>query len=254
MAQKELQVSILIACGSTLAGELYSQALNRRAGFHVVSRVASVAETLRVVQSTEVDIALISTVLEDGPQGGLIALQEIQKACPKVKSVVLFEGSEAHVVVTAFRAGAKGVFCPGEEGFKRLCRCVEKVHAGQVWANSSQLHQVLEAFSRQTPFRVVNSEGARLLTKREEDVVHLVEEGCTNRQIAAALQLSEHTVRNNLFRIFEKLGVSTRVELALYAVNTSKRSIGADAQPDNGGSETGRRARRLPVPVNKRPY
>ena len=61
-----------------------------------------------------------------------------------------------------------------------------------------------------------------LLTRREEEIVHLVEDGLTNRQIAVKLGLSEHTVRNNLFRIFEKLGVSTRVELALYTMRHSR--------------------------------
>ena len=80
----------------------------------------------------------------------------------------------------------------------------------------------MDAFSRHTPLRVVDAKGTRLLTRREEDVVRLVQEGMTNRQIANTLQLSEHTIRNNLFRIFDKLGVSTRVELALYTVHSSK--------------------------------
>jgi DNA-binding NarL/FixJ family response regulator len=67
--------------------------------------------------------------------------------------------------------------------------------------------------------RVLNSRGAPLLTPREEQVVALVAEGLANRQIARELNLSEHTIKKYLFRIFEKLGISTRVELVLYAVN-----------------------------------
>jgi DNA-binding NarL/FixJ family response regulator len=93
------------------------------------------------------------------------------------------------------------------------------VHDGQVWVSSAHLHQVLEAFVSRGPGRILSSSGVQLLTKREEDIVRLVEDGLTNRQIAQELNLSEHTVRNNLFRIFDKLGVSTRVELALYSVN-----------------------------------
>jgi DNA-binding NarL/FixJ family response regulator len=66
---------------------------------------------------------------------------------------------------------------------------------------------------------MANVGGSNLLTKREEGVVHLVAEGLTNREISHQLNLSEHTVRNYLFRIFNKLGTSTRVELALYANN-----------------------------------
>jgi len=60
------------------------------------------------------------------------------------------------------------------------------------------------------------------LSKREADVVHLVAQGLTNRDISNQLNLSEHTVRNYLFRVFEKLGVSTRVELALYYIQESE--------------------------------
>ena len=118
------------------------------------------------------------------------------------------------MIPAAFCAGAKGVFSIANGGsFKNLCRCVQQVNAGQVWANSDQLHQVLTAFSRRAPVQVMNVSGDRLLTKREGDVVRLVEEGLTNRQVSKELGLSEHTVRNHLFRIFDKLGVSTRVNL-----------------------------------------
>ena len=67
--------------------------------------------------------------------------------------------------------------------------------------------------------RVINAKGAPLLTPREEQVVALVAEGLNNRDVAGELKLSEHTVKKYLFRIFNKLGISTRVELVLYAVN-----------------------------------
>jgi DNA-binding NarL/FixJ family response regulator len=65
----------------------------------------------------------------------------------------------------------------------------------------------------------LDSAGSTLLTPREEQVVALVAEGLSNRQVATELKLSEHTVKKYLFRIFEKLGISTRVELVLYAIN-----------------------------------
>ena len=75
------------------------------------------------------------------------------------------------------------------------------------------------------PFvRVVDCDGANLLTKREEDLVRAVADGLSNRDIAGKLNLSEHTVKNYIFRIFEKLGVSNRVELVLYALSNSRRA------------------------------
>jgi DNA-binding CsgD family transcriptional regulator len=96
----------------------------------------------------------------------------------------------------------------------------------------------MEAFSQLAPMRVVNADGMRLLTKREEDVVRLLAEGMQNRDIAQELKLSEHTVKNYLFHIFDKLGVSSRVELVLYAVSSTKRSqMTGEYQGDGRGSE-----------------
>lgn len=214
-------ISILLASQRTMNCELYEQAFNRAEGLRVVARADNVDDAVQAARANEISVALISSALKDGDLSGFKALQLIQEIRPSIRCVILLEPDEDHLVAAAFRAGAKGVFSPINDGFERLCRCVKQVNAGQVWANSAQLQQVMEAFSRRAPVPVVNAGGERLLTKREEEIVSLVEDGLTNRQIAKALGLSEHTVRNNLFRIFNKLGVSTRVELALYAVNHS---------------------------------
>jgi DNA-binding NarL/FixJ family response regulator len=222
MASNPGSIPILLACPGTMASELYTHAFNRCPGFRVAARATTIAEALEAVRAKDIKLAIVSSSLKDGPCSGIMALQQIQAACPALKSVVLLERSEDHLVTSAFSAGAKGVFVPATDGVKMLCRCVRQVSAGQVWASSAQLHLLLDTYTKYAPLHVVNSEGARLLTKREEEVVQLVRDGLTNREIAKALQLSEYTVRNNLFRIFDKLGVSTRVELALYAVNHSK--------------------------------
>jgi DNA-binding NarL/FixJ family response regulator len=77
----------------------------------------------------------------------------------------------------------------------------------------------MDLISEVPSLRVLNSTGDRLLTPREEQVVALVAEGLSNRQVAVELNLSEHTVKKYLFRIFDKLGISSRVELVLYAIN-----------------------------------
>lgn len=186
----------------------------------------------------QIDVALLSTELGDDQASALSILQQIRDRHPGVRSVLLFDREEVDLVVPAFRAGAKGVFGAGYDAFKNLCRCVERVHAGQIWANSAQPTLVLEAFSRLPLSRLVSAKGLRLLTKREEEIVLLVEEGFTNRDIAHHLRLSEHTVRNNMIRIFDKLGVSTRVELALYAVNHSRSSSATELKnPERNGYE-----------------
>lgn len=222
MMSNEKGVAVLLVHERRMVSELYSEAFNRRPRFRVVAQVGKISEAIRVVQESAVDVVLVSSTLKDGDENGLDALPQIRAASPHVKLIVLLEESDSRFAMIAFRGGADGVISPAIDGFSRLCRCVEQVHAGQVWANSAQLHQVLQEFSRRASVQVVSNTGEALLTKREEEVVHLVEDGLTNRQIAMKLGLSEHTVRNNLFRIFDKLGVSTRVELALYTMRHSR--------------------------------
>jgi DNA-binding NarL/FixJ family response regulator len=91
--------------------------------------------------------------------------------------------------------------------------------AGQIWLNTEQLNYLIELISETPSLRVLNTAGESLLTPREEQVVALVAEGLSNRQIAVELNLSEHTIKKYLFRVFDKLGISSRVELVLYAVH-----------------------------------
>lgn len=223
MQTGQQSITILLASERKIDSELFSQVLNRHAKFRVVACAASVEEVLRAVHTKVADVALISAALEDGPLGGVLALQQMQEICPSVKGVILSDSMEVPLIVSAFRAGAHGIFCPRRDGIQKLCRCVERVYEGQIWASSAELLQVLRVFSQSAPSRIVDAKGVSLLTKREEEIVRLVEQSLTNRQIAQTLHLSEHTIRNNLFRIFDKLGVSTRVELALYAATSTKR-------------------------------
>jgi DNA-binding NarL/FixJ family response regulator len=141
-----------------------------------------------------------------------------------MRLVLLIDGSEPEVVVQAFRAGARGVFARSESHFERLCKCILRVHEGQIWAKTQQLEFIVNALAQAPSLRVVDANGANLLTKREEDLVHLVADGLGNRDIARRLNLAENTVKNYLFHVFDKLGISNRVELVLYALSNSKRA------------------------------
>jgi DNA-binding NarL/FixJ family response regulator len=230
MTPKRSDISVLFAFPNSLTRELVMGALNRQKHFHVVATATTAQEVLEALQTAHVNVALIAATLEDGPMSGIEVLRKFREGSPEVKSVILFFDSECNLVVDAFRAGAKGVFRLSQSTFKLLCRCVEQVHAGQIWGNCSELSEVVEAFAQFTPMRVTNADGMRVLTKREEEVVRLVAEGLQNREIAKELKLSEHTIKNYMFHIFEKLGVSSRVELVLYAVSNAKSSQTPAAQ------------------------
>ena len=114
----------------------------------------------------------------------------------------------------------------------RHWKCITSVQSGQVWANSQQLRQVLEALARAVPPRLIDAKGADILTQREQDVVACLAEGLTNREVARRLKLSEHTVKNYLLHIFDKLGVSSRVEVVLYASGQRILTKNPDPNPE----------------------
>jgi DNA-binding NarL/FixJ family response regulator len=239
MVGKQGGISVLIATPHSMTRELLLAALKRRGRFRVAASANSAQEVVAAAMAEELNVALISATLADGPLSGFGVLRQLRECAPEVKSVILHDSLEHNLVVDAFRAGARGVFCPSLSTFKALCKCVEQVYAGHIWANSRELSEVMEAFSQLAPMRVVNSDGMRLLTKREEDVVRLLAEGMQNRDIARELKLSEHTVKNYLFHIFEKLGVSSRVELVLYAVSSTKTMQSAGVRSDRQESTLG---------------
>lgn len=175
-------------------------------------------EVRRAVKEIQPDVAVISAGLKDGSNMGLKTARELWVSGSKTKAVILIDASKRATVIEALRAGAHGIICR-DDPFETLCKCIHVVHQGQVWINTKQLLYLIHYLVQTAPPSIGNVGGSNLLTKREEGVVHLVAEGLTNREISHQLNLSEHTVRNYLFRIFNKLGTSTRVELALYANN-----------------------------------
>jgi DNA-binding NarL/FixJ family response regulator len=99
------------------------------------------------------------------------------------------------------------------------------VHRGEIFATNQQLGYLLDSVCQVPSMRVVGVGGETLLTSREEQVVALVTDGLSNRDVANELGLSEHTVKKYLFRIFEKLGISSRVELVLYALHNGPPQV-----------------------------
>ena len=194
----------------------------RRARYHltVVGSAMDTAETLASLRKTPADIAVISTRLRDGVTAGLSVTRDIRAAHPLTRIIMVLDGVDEALVVESFRAGASGIFSR-EEPFELMCKCIHAVHHGQIWANSKAMHFIVDALARPS-FETAHTKTPRgqfLLTDRERKVVDLVAEGLTNRDISRQLNLSEHTVRNYLFRIFNKVGASTRLELALYVMS-----------------------------------
>jgi len=223
-------VSVVVADRSPMESQLLAKALKRsRHQFEVLAVVANKAEASRAIRELNPSIALVSVDLEDGQTDGLELLLEATKARATTRTIVLLDSSRPDLVVEAFRCGAKGIF-RRNESFSALCKCIQTVYDGQVWASSKDLESILQVLSRSTLPHFMDMKSTRL-TRRENEVVVMVAEGLTNREIAGKMRLSEHTVKNYLFRVFEKLGLSSRSELMLYALQGSVSK--ASGKPEN---------------------
>jgi two-component system nitrate/nitrite response regulator NarL len=208
-------IHVLVADSGPLQSQLLTRALRSRREFQV-SAVALNTSALRdFLETNPVDVALIAA--NRLPDWGLLRWFRI--SYPRVAPVLLAENDDRETVLNAFRTGARGIFLFLKDPFRMLCRCIHSVSRGEIWINNQQMHYVMEALAEVPTLRVVNAKGRSLLTPREEQVVALVADGLSNRDVAAELGLSEHTIKKYLLRIFDKLGVSSRVELVLYAMS-----------------------------------
>jgi DNA-binding NarL/FixJ family response regulator len=208
-------VQVLVADSGPIQSQLLTRALRGRRDFQVSAVPLEASALHNFMQANRTDVVLIAgNHLPD-----LSLLRWLRVSHPNVAPVLLAEGDDRELVVNAFRAGAKGIFLFTHTPFPMLCKCIHSVFRGEVWINNQQMNYVLDALSEVPTLRVVNSNGRFLLTPREEQVVALVADGLTNRAVATELGLSEHTIKKYLLRIFDKVGISSRVELVLYAMS-----------------------------------
>src|SRR5579864_3871482 len=210
-------IRVLLADSNQTQAQLLSSALRRRPGLSVTCCRSELSDCLQALRSTQVDAVLVS----DSPADHIHlidTLRGLHASHPHVGLILLLDSYDRNLVVEALRAGARGLFCRASQHFQGLCRCISVVHQGQFWASTEQIGYLIEALRLAPPTRVINAKGECLLTPREDQVVSLVAEGIGNREIAQQLGVKENTVKKSLLRIYDKIGVSNRVELVLYAL------------------------------------
>jgi len=212
-------ITVLIADSNLMQAQLLSSALRRRSEFRISTCAVDIASILKAVDSTSIRVVVLSLNHSVSIASQMAAMRRVHLSHPAVAKVLLVESYDRELVVNAFRSGVRGIFCISDAHFRLLCRCIQRVATGQIWANTEQMTFLLDLIAEVPSLRVLNSRGQQLLTAREKQVVALVAEGLSNREVSFELNLSEHTVKKYLFRIFDKLGISSRVELVLYAVN-----------------------------------
>lgn len=239
----ECKLRVLAADTTSMTTQLLVDALGRIGQFHMIECPSDLPALFTIVKREKPTVAVISAQLEQPKDSFAELIRNVRIESPDTRVVLLLDFSDANMITAAFRAGAQGVFCRTEP-FHLLAKCIRCVAKGEVWASRLELQAVLEALAQPAlPSSLTLSTG--LLSARETDVVRCVAEGLTNREIAQRLKLTEHTVKNYLSRIFDKLGVSSRVEVLLYAVRHANQQRSA-AVPSS-------RRRVQPLPIASRP-
>lgn len=182
-------------------------------GVKVVGEAGSAQEALAACERLNPDLVILDIRLPD--QTGVDVCRHITERWPHIQVIMLTSYTDDDLIAEAVLAGAAG-YVLKQVGNEELLRAIQAVRRGEALLDPQVTQRILQRM-RQTE-RLLDASAFRDLSKREIEVLHLVSQGKSNREIAEALSVSEKTVRNHVSSLLDKLVLSNRIELATYAV------------------------------------
>ena len=203
-------IRIVVADGHPLFTLGVRALLAREPGFEVVGDADDGEDALAVVQRLRPDVLLLDLAL--GGINGLEVLRRMVAMDLSTRTVIVTAAIERADLRTALMRGAQGVLLK-HLASDLLVKCVRQVMNGEYWIGRDCVGDLIDAMRNPT-----TSEESSVLSQRERDIVSAVIKGASNKDIAWQLGLGEQTVKNHLRRIFAKLRVANRVELAVHAM------------------------------------
>jgi len=216
MSDAQAPVRIVIADDHPLVREGLRTLLELQPGFTVVGEAGDGLDAVQLTKDLRPDVLLLDLAMPR--MNGLDVLKALADMATEVRTVLLTAAIEREETVQALRLGARGVVLK-ESATQMLYKCIRAVMAGEFWVGHERLDDLMQTLRQIERAPAREPSPASRLTRRELQVIAAVVEGGTNKDIAKAFGLSEQTVKNHLSNIFDKLGVSNRLELALYAVH-----------------------------------
>ena len=214
MTKAKQAIRILVADDHAIFREGLRKLLDAAEEIQIVGEASNGVECIKMLAKYKPDILLLDLRMPE--KDGLGVLEEINFDSMPTRVIVLTAAEDDRDVVRAMRLGARGVVLK-QSASDLLVKSIRKVSDGEIWLDNRMTAEVMKAFSKSS------DSGPRrekpLLSDREKEIVQLVAQGFRNKEIGEKLFISEQTVKNHLHNIFDKLGVSDRLELALYAIH-----------------------------------
>lgn len=215
-------IRILIADDHPIVRDGLKKLLSLEDDFEIVGEAADGREVLERVQELDPDILLLDLRMPN--LDGLSALQSLQQSNKRTRVIVLTASEDKNEFVQAMKLGCSGIVLK-QTAPELIVKSIRKVQAGEIWLDSHTTAAVMRQFS--TAMEMGGGGGSSSgkvrerspLSAREREIVALVAQGYKNKEMAEKMFISEQTVKNHLHNIFDKLGVSDRLELALYAIH-----------------------------------
>ena len=185
-------------------------------GFMVVGETADGEAVVSLVAKTQPDVILLDLAMPR--QDGMEVLRRLSAAELPARTLLMMSSTEKTQVVRALKMGAYGVI-PQESTSQRLYESIRCIVSGQYWIGRDNVSDLVKALREDNPPEGTPRQRRFGLTPRELEIITLVVAGYSNPGIAQKFSISEQTVKHHISNIFDKLGVSNRLELALFAVN-----------------------------------
>jgi len=214
------KIKVMIADDHPIVREGLRKLLNLEDDINVVGDAADGRELIEKVEELQPDVILLD--LRMPTLDGLGALQTLQHTNSKARVIILTASEDKNEFVQAMKLGCSGIVLK-QTSADLIVKSIRKVYAGEIWLDSHTTAAVMRQFA--APGETGLGSGSSKvrerspLSAREREIVALVAQGYKNKEMAEKMFISEQTVKNHLHNIFDKLGVSDRLELALYAIH-----------------------------------
>jgi DNA-binding NarL/FixJ family response regulator len=209
-------IKILIVDDHSLIREGLRMIIENEPEIKIAGEASNGADALEIAAREQPDVVLLDIDLNG--ESGIDLIEKILERSKDTKILMLTGVLDGAVHQRAMQLGALGILIKTEVS-RVLLKAIRSLNNGEVWLNRTMTAKVLSSHRQEREKLNGESKILETLTARERDIIRLIAEGCTNKEISNRLFIGEKTVRNYLTIIYDKLSVSSRLELAIYAAN-----------------------------------